>query len=246
MNTFRQMGVPFPLHDAPIDSHDDGDYFGLGTCSVCEARNSHCFRLGVGSYLVIACSACGVANGLNVYDAKAAQCRHCGKEVPFNSNVAGKREPKICYACLRAGKVALTKDTEFGMISFEQAISGVTNGVPGLQQDQFESVVFDDEEDWRGAKVPTELLWELMKTPGYGTWQGERWLFCCRHPMTFVGEWERDQFDAHSPDGDGSQFCYSVLTHLPENAWDAIGDAVAAYVFQCKQCGRFRGHWDCD
>ena len=66
-------------------------------------------------------------------------------------------------------------------------VRGVTHGVPGLSTDQFETVPIDPEEDWYGVRVPGEHLWELLRTPGFHSWQGERWLFCCRQPMTYLG-----------------------------------------------------------
>src|SRR5262249_8580338 len=155
--------------------------------------------------------------------------------------------PKTCYTCLRAGKVAITKNTEFGMVSYNQVIAGVTNGVPGLRQDQFESVVIDPDpdfpdEEWVGVRLPEEIMLELIRTPTYGSWQGECWLFCCRYPMTFVGEWNCDEFDQHSADGNGEQLFYSVVEGVPEDTWDALGVGLSAYVFECKRCGKLRAH----
>ncbi len=81
----------------------------------------------------------------------------------------------------------MTKSTEFGMVSCDQAFQGVTHGVPGLRTDQFEVVLMDPEEDWYGVRVPSEHLWELLRTPGFHSWQDECWLFCCHRPMTYLG-----------------------------------------------------------
>jgi hypothetical protein len=52
----------------------------------------------------------------------------------------------------------MTKDTEFGMVSWDQAFRGVTHGVPGLWTDQFEVVPIDPDRDWNGVRIPSEHL----------------------------------------------------------------------------------------
>lgn len=244
--TFIELGIPFPLYEAPVEGADDSDYVRIGACCICGTADTPCFSLGIGTALMMACPACGVVNGLDVHSKAPVNCRACAVSIEFPSSVAARKEPKTCYKCLRAGKAALTKDTEFGMVSWDQAFSGVTNGVPGLRQDQFEAVVLDAQEDWVGVKLTEEIMFELLRTPTYGTWQGERWLFCCRYPMTFVGEWVHDEFTRHAPDGDGERFYYEAIADIPEGSWDALGQGLSVYVFECKRCGKLRAHWDSD
>ena len=59
----------------------------------------------------------------------------------------------------------MTKDTEFGMVSWEQAFQGVTNGVPGLTTDQFELVPIDPDEDWYGVRVPASTCGSCSERP---------------------------------------------------------------------------------
>jgi uncharacterized protein CbrC (UPF0167 family) len=188
-----------------------------------------------------------VLNGLDVHDKQDGKCRACGAAIPFPPNVAAKKEPKTCYQCLRAGKAAITQDTEFGMVSCNEVFTGVTGGVPGLRQDQFESVVLeeDGEDSWIGVRLPTEIMQELVRTPTYGTWQGEHWIFCCRYPMTFVGEWHHEEFDKRATDGDGERLYYSV-DGVPPDSWDGLGNALSVYVFECKRCGTLKAHYDSD
>src|SRR5262249_592300 len=158
--------------------------------------------------------------------------RTCKAAVPYPPDIATKKEPKTCYDCLRAGKVAITNDTEFGMVSFNEVITGVTYGVPGLRQDQFESVVLDPDEEWVGVRLPEEIMLELVRPPTYGTWQGECWLFCCRYPMTFVGEWHHEQFDQRAADGNGERLYYAVVEDVPPDTWDTLGHGLCVYVFE--------------
>jgi uncharacterized protein CbrC (UPF0167 family) len=195
---------------------------------------------------MLACPSCGTVNGLDVRNKATVACRSCSNSIEFPAGVAAKKEPKTCFTCLRSGNAALTKDTEFGMVSWDQAFSGVTNGVPGLHQDQFESVVIDAADDWIGVRLPEDIMFELLRTPTYGTWQGECWLFCCCYPMTFLGEWHQDQFNRRADDGNGEHLFYAVVQDVPANSWEALGHVLAAYVFECKRCGKLRAHWDSD
>ncbi len=246
MNTFTELGIPFPLYDAPVAASDGSDYAGEGTCCICGAGNAPCFSLGIGTALIIPCPSCNTDNGLNISDKTSVSCRKCNESITFPSNVAAKKEPKTCYKCLRDGKAALTKGTEFGMISWNQAFSGVTNGIPGLEQDQFESVVIDADDDWIGVRLPKEIMFELLRTPAYGTWQGECWLFCCKYPMTYMGEWHHEDFDRNAPDGAGEELYYSVVEDAPPESWDGLGHGLSVYVFKCMRCGKLRSHCDFD
>lgn len=244
--TFAELGIPFPLYEAPVSPEDDSDYAGKGMCCICGTAQVHCFRLGIPADFVVPCPACGTSNCLDVDDRADGECRACRAPIPYPPSAAAVKEPKACYACLRAGKAVITKGTEFGMVSCKQLITGVTNGVPGLSQDQFESVVLDPEEMWVGVRLPEEILQELLRTPTYGSWQGECWLFCCRYPMTFMGEWHQDAFNQHAADGNGEQLFYTVVEDVPPDTWDGLGHALSAYVFECKRCGKLRAHFDSD
>ena len=129
MPTFADLGIPFPLFEAPTD--EASDYAGPATCRLCGAKDRHCFDLGIGDALILPCPACGTENGLDADDRADTYCRSCGSPVPFPEPLRAKKQLLACYDCLREGKAAKTKDTEFGMVSWDQAFQGVTNGVPG-------------------------------------------------------------------------------------------------------------------
>ena len=142
----------------------------------------------------------------------------------------------------------MTKSTEFGIVSWEQAVEGVTRGVQGLRTDQFEVVLKDPDWDWYGVRIPREHLWELLRTPRFNTLQEECWLFCCRRPMAYLGGW-RNAVESVKPD-DPTAFYQSLFD--PEDAargWD--GEVFASgnpglYVYRCLECGRFRSTQDYD
>ena len=125
---------------------------------------------------------------------------------------------------------------------------GITNGVPGLTTDQFEVVPIDQDEGWYGVSVPGEHLWELLRTPGFHSWQGERWLFCCRQPMSYLGGW-RNAVERLRPE-DPSAFYESLFGPDDEGrGWGyepfELGNA-SLYVYRCRACGRCRATYDRD
>lgn len=237
--TFAQLGIPFPLFEGPTEQA--GEYCGLAACSLCRAKRQHCFRLGIGCYLLFDCPKCSATNGLDAEDRADGWCRQCKTTIPFPE--IDDDEVKVCYRCLRAGKAGITKDTELGMVSWEQALDGVTHGIPGLNRPDFEMVPKDD--DWVGARLPKEMMLELLRTPTYNSIQGDRWQFCCRQAMVFVGEWSRKEFSRRAPDGDGHRLFCEVVQDIMPGLWeDKLHDITGVYVFKCGSCGKLRAHWD--
>jgi uncharacterized protein CbrC (UPF0167 family) len=120
-------------------------------------------------------------------------------------------------------------------------VRGVTFGAPGLDRPGFDLVPLSD--GWVGARLPTML--ELVRTSGYSTIQGERWLFCCKMPMVYVGEWSREIL------GNGARWQRARI--LPSDTvhdtidglWeDQLHDATGIYVFRCAMCRKYSAHWD--
>jgi|SRR5262245_9940796 len=238
--TFAELGIPFPLFAGRVHGTE---YVGHRSCSICSAQ-AHCFQLGIGRPVIATCPKCGTQIALDSAGRKDGVCRSCKASVPFPI-APERRDLCACYVCVRAGRVAFTKDTELGMIAWENTLTGLTNGVPGLDHPGFE-IVPTGEDDWFAARLPVEWMFELLRTPEYGTWQGECWLFCCQRPMVFVGEWSQDDYTRRAPDGDGQAFFVDVIEDAEPEMWDGIGRSFGNYVFHCPECDRYRGHYDMD
>jgi uncharacterized protein CbrC (UPF0167 family) len=237
--TFADLGIPFPLFSAPIS--EANDYVGAALCSICLLKQPHCFLLGIGTDLMVNCPNCQTQNGLDADDRVGGSCRVCVANLAFPDVPEAKLHS--CYECLRAGRVALTKETELGMVTWQNAFQGITHGVPGLNNPDFTLVPVED--DWIAARVAPEYLFELLRTPSYPSWQGEIWLFHCGRPMAFLGTWERSEFSRRSPDGDGKSYFEKIVEKNISELWeDRLHDTTSAYVFECTQCGRLRGNWD--
>jgi uncharacterized protein CbrC (UPF0167 family) len=241
MATFHELGIPFPLFEAAIE--EAPGYVGLASCSLCTKARQHVFVLGIGCALMIPCPSCGAVNGLDTYDREATPCRQCRSLIPFPD--IANNEILCCYSCLRAGKAAIAKDTELGLITWESAVEGVTHGIPELNHSDFEMVPRGDV--WVGARLPSEVMLELLGTPIYSTWQGDCWLFCCKQPMVYVGNWDKKDFTRNAPDGNGRALFERTVPDFQSKMWDVqFWDGPSYYVFRCSHCGRLRSHWDMD
>ena len=247
MTTFAELGIPFPLFEAPAS--EASSYLGISRCEFCEQRDQHCFRLYIGDYVVVRCPQCETENGLRADKADAVACRSCESSlaIPGRSDGEGVR---ICFSCLRDGRGAIGKDTEFGMVSWDFAVRGHTHGIPGLQTTEFETIVIDIDEDWVGVRMPEEQLFELLRTPAFHSWQGEIWLFCCKSPMTYLGDWH--SVSAPLEEEKSRNLFANLAAEIEEFGdwgWESVSDPngpICLYVFQCKQCGKYRANYDTD
>jgi uncharacterized protein CbrC (UPF0167 family) len=245
--TFADLGIPFPLFEAPIK--DTTHYRGVGQCSLCSQAGVHLFEP---TDVSVVCSHCATATFVIIQTSRRHRCRSCGGDLHIPNSAQARPHLLVCYDCLRAGNAAICKMTVLGMVTWEQAQEGMTHGVPGLERDDFELVPVEDEPEWLRAVVPSDLLWELLRTPGYTTWQGEQWQFCCKQPMIYVGEWKEDDFDRRAPGGNGEAFFRETV--LSDNGleapypelWGELARIGGPYMFRCSTCGKHSGHWDID
>lgn len=244
--TFKDLGIPFPLFEAPVDA--TSDYAGIANCDICGGSQQHGFRIGIGGYVKLSCKQCHHEQFAQGHEAFSAGCDECGTQLMEKtaSKTSSDEYPVACYNCLRAGRASITKDTEFGMITYEHAQRGITHGVPGLATTMFEALPPNDE-GWVCVKIPNEYLNELVSTPGYLSWQGDIWLFCCQAPMTFIGEWHQSDFRKHATDGDALRLAKSMVSVGEYRYWDdEFPDHLCFYVFRCKTCGSLKAHVDMD
>ncbi|MCA9185048.1 MAG: CbrC family protein [Pirellulaceae bacterium] len=174
------------------------------------------------------------------------ECVRCGKHV-------GTRFQDACYDCFRTGELDTVMDTEFGMVTRDDATAGRTHGIPlndpsalngyTLTQHPIDPRFPDDR--WYHVHIDPGHLAELLRTPKYHTWQGETWLFCCQRPMVFRGSLPADIF-TDDPDLLPSE----IEKFLDAPDWkQTVEDGHGShtyYVFTCSVCGALRHHDDCD
>jgi len=242
--TFGELQIPFPLFEA-VGAAETSKFLGRSTCDMCRERGRFCFSVDT---VIIACPACGIENGLRTREKADIACSFCKTLLRIPSIERDRDEIHLCYTCLRFGKGAFTHDTEFGMVTWEYAVQGITHGVPGLQTSEFEHVLISADEDWYSVRVPRELLLELVRTPTFETWQGSRWLFCCKRPMTYIGEWKRAKETLLASETMESIFRRALSSDdQVEIAISCANNGVGGvYFFRCKECNNLRANWDTD
>lgn len=232
--SFSDLGMPFPLFDAPVKFAER--FVRNGSCSICERASLPVFELGIGSDVVYPCTNCGSDTIFDKSGEGEVKCASCGSwqiaPVDLEESV------QCCYDCLRSGKAAITQDTEFGMVRLEDAQRGWTHGTPHLEATSYQLRTGQD--GWVQVKIDTDRLLDLVRTPSYSTWQGVRWLFCCGGPMTYLGEWNQQDFCKHAVDGDGAKLYEQMSGDFRADSWtfDDLESRFPGkiYAFRCTAC----------
>lgn len=185
----------------------------------------------------------------------AGPCVVCGAEVDERVRLGGSGrlvpqeapsgpDDAVCVPCLRAGHVAFTRDTEYGMVRWEDAVAGRTHGVPDLRHADGFPLGEPNEDGWVSVEIPPMVLLELVRTPDYVTWQGERWLFCCGSAMVYIGRWKQDDVVRHVPADPAAAFL-AIFDGAEPWMWTALDDlSIDFHAFRCRSCDRVRGHAD--
>jgi len=240
MVTFADLGIPFPLFEAPIATCPD--YVGVQHCCVSRKSKDHCFRLDIGAWVKMNCQVCRGELFLTPTEdtTRAASCRHCGAATP--PPLCHEKKAFVCYEALRAGLAGYTKDSDFGMISWEQMESGWTHGVPGLRLPGFDTRT--TAEGWLQVRLAKETISEVTRTPKFVTWQGDRWLFQDVRPMIYIGEWKKRDFETRAPGGMRSdEFFSQVVRDYDPRLWQHV-DRVKIYVFRDGLTGVYAAYYD--
>ena len=93
-------------------------------------------------------------------------------------------------------------------------------------------------------KKQNEKVTELSFCPPVPWIQNNDWPVCCDDYMTYIGEWEREDFIKNSTTGDGLSLLKELLIDELKNnvesyeaLWADVGYETAAFVFKCSKCG---------
>jgi len=175
---------------------------------------------------------------------------------PFCAVQAEVRFARACYACFRAGKaISHVMDTELGMVRAEDAEEGLTHGFPKSEAPPGYELVemraaSGDTEPWVRVRMSETHLTELLRTPKYETWQGERWLFCCAQPMVFVGPLEEALLERLRETQETQEEVVGQLLQVEareahRRTTEVLKGRISMYVFRCTTCKKHRAHWDC-
>jgi hypothetical protein len=254
--TFAQLGIDFPLFAADVS--EAAEWSPEGTCVVCGVERAG-FMIGIGDYVALSCASCGT-NTYAAAEGRAEPCHRCSEAVRLESAMEGDHG---CWLCLRSGGWASTKDTEAGMVTPLGAAAGETHGVPyppaamaatAWSESKDEGTTLagwpvgpPDADGWRAARIPSSILTDLVRTPGYTTWQEDEWLFHCRTAMRYLGLWANSDFLEAAGRTSPQEPAYATVS-IHNEAYDLaeVGSEshVRAHMFDCTSCGALRGHWD--
>lgn len=87
------------------------------------------------------------------------------------------------------------------------------------------------------------------RTPGFSTWQGNRWLMCCDRACVYLGQAEAGELEGRYASAVPSMFegdGYSQ-TEMDEIVKQVRRNGhVNAYIFRCRVCSSLKAYWDCD
>lgn len=257
MPTFAELSIEIPLFAA--DAAEASGWAPTGTCSVCDGDRPG-FEIGVGCYLETTCRSCGATTPAPA-DGRVEPCIECGQATTLEPSLEGLHG---CWRCLRDGKWTTTMDTEAGMVTPPDAAVGRTHGLPGPVAGHPAWDVSEpgqpllagwptsepNADGWRRAVIPRPILWELVRTPNYVSWQGEQWLFHCQQAMTFLGPWGKADFESTATGLRPSEWAVRA-SGLPPEMWTLLPDrggegSVVVYMFRCGECDTYRGHFDMD
>lgn len=110
-------------------------------------------------------------------------------------------------------------------------------------------VAFADDYELRRSGIDPAIIDEVVnRTPGYVTWQGERWLSHCNDACAFMGDATREQ---------PQSFAAEHAEVVGPEQWDESGvkavlqdyqpgGSPAFYRFECLHCGKVLYAIDCD
>jgi uncharacterized protein CbrC (UPF0167 family) len=98
------------------------------------------------------------------------------------------------------------------------------------------------------GKVPENVADEIAyRTPGFSSWQQERWWVCCGDAALFLGPVGKTELQGHGE----AIAAIRVECGLQSDDWQQYFDALdrehgpTAYIFRCRHCGKLGGYSDC-
>jgi hypothetical protein len=159
-------------------------------------------------------------------------CDVCGEKVnfeytgPIYGGDKDLREPTICPRCIADGSAHHKFNIKFNICEWYSAPNDIWENVP-------KGVVEEIEE----------------RTPGYTSWQGQRWWVHHDDAAIFLGRAGKEEIQKYFTE------VIDILkkeSGMSDDGWsdyykamDKDGD-VTAYIFKCSKCGEINGYSDCN
>ena len=153
-----------------------------------------------------------------------------------------------CINCLIEKKYAFEHQVEGGFLT-KEGILLESEKFPYLKDssDYSENLL---PKETRLVAIETSNVQDLMSTPPFSAYQGAVWLTHCNDFMTFIGNWEHNDFVAKSPDGNAQNYFDEILDNYNgddfyEKQFSPTKSEYAQsifYAFECSTCKIHRGY----
>uniref|UniRef100_A0A7C2JZ59 CbrC family protein n=1 Tax=Schlesneria paludicola TaxID=360056 RepID=A0A7C2JZ59_9PLAN len=106
-------------------------------------------------------------------------------------------------------------------------------------------------DDGRWGKVSQRVIDEVTcRTPGFNSWQGERWWTHCRDAAQFLGSVGKKELNLLGPPAIAA--IRDSAEQMEEPEWNRLFAALrkngspTAYLFRCAKCGKYGGYYEYD
>ncbi len=152
-----------------------------------------------------------------VLEEENGKCQCCGKEVEifYPTMYSVEDIHCLCLECISNGKAASKFDGSFN----------------------------DNCGDW--VEDPEKRKEVYERTPGYISWQGERWRACCEDFCAFLGDTNAEELRKLGVLEEVLED-YNKNDDMDLTAEDIEeGNYMSAYLFQCLHCKKYKINADC-
>src|SRR5262249_44294940 len=118
----------------------------------------------------------------------------------------------------------------------------------GSAAERFDAQFTD--ESGKPADVPMPVLEEIIRrTPGFGGWQQEHWLYHCADGGAFLGAVGRTELDPYADAMEVLLHEYDAFGWTTEDSQDYVNRLTTsgqptAYLFRCLHCGTHLAYSD--
>lgn len=233
MTTFDDLGIPFPLYKAPVETC--ASYVGERICVVSGEARRHCFQAD--GWFLRTCPSCGLETVHDLFYGRS-NCYECKEPLPEPA------ETCVSYEELRAGRAGFGRDTVYGLVTRRELETGWCDGYSGRSYPGVETRT--SESGRLQIRVPTQELVQLSSTPDYLAIQGACWRFSETRPLVYVGVWKQEDFAKNAPQGmTGRDFFLDILEDADPRLWESFG-WIEVHVFKDDEKNTLTAYYDMD
>ncbi|WP_445456713.1 CbrC family protein [Flavobacterium sp. HNIBRBA15423] len=182
-------------------------------------------------------------------------CFFCGKQDSPQLHDAytiiaqdSENAESVCLKCLLEKKYAIEHKVEGGFLK-KEGILLESEKDPDIKNSYcYAEYILPIEKQLMA--IDESKRQELMHTPPFSTFHGAVWLIHCNDFMTYIGNWEHEDFVEKSPNGNAQEYFDRILDNY--NGDDFYEEQFSPnkleyaeslfYAFECQHCKIHRGY----